>query len=113
MLKFVRSIVSVLPADSAVGPFCNWRTLPSVTSCTFFVARVGPDCLRSTACSGSGSTAYGRVAYTMMLVKPATVIQWHRQGFRLYWRWRSRSGRPSVDHEVRNLIPEMSSANPL
>jgi hypothetical protein len=50
---------------------------------------------------------------TMMLVKPATVIQWHRQGFRLYWRWRSRSGRPSVDREVRKLISEMSSANPL
>jgi putative transposase len=29
----------------------------------------------------------------MVLVKPATVVQWHRQGFRLYWRWRSRSGR--------------------
>ena len=41
---------------------------------------------------------------TMMLVEPATVIQWHRQGFRLYWRWRSRSGRPSVDREVRELI---------
>jgi hypothetical protein len=50
---------------------------------------------------------------TMMLVKPATVIQWHRQGFRLYWRWRSRSGRPSVDREVCKLIREMSSANPL
>jgi transposase InsO family protein len=50
---------------------------------------------------------------TMMLVKPATVIQWHRQGFRLYWRWRSRSGRASVDREVRKLIREMSSANPL
>ena len=50
---------------------------------------------------------------TMMLVEPATVIQWHRQGFRLYWRWRSRSGRPSVDREVRKLIGEMSSANPL
>jgi hypothetical protein len=49
----------------------------------------------------------------MMLVKPATVIQWHRQGFRLYWRWRSRSGRPSVDREVRKLIREMSGANPL
>jgi len=50
---------------------------------------------------------------TMVLVKPTTVIQWHRQGFRLYWRWRSRSGRPSVDREVRKLIREMSSANPL
>jgi hypothetical protein len=40
-----------LLADSAVGPFWNWRTSPSVTSCTFFVAsgRVGLDCLRSTA----------------------------------------------------------------
>ena len=48
-----------------------------------------------------------------MLVKPATVVQWHRQGFRLYWRWRSRSGSSSVDREVRNLIRQMSSANPL
>ena len=30
----------------------------------------------------------------MVLVKPATVVQWHREGFRLFWRWRSRSGRP-------------------
>ena len=50
---------------------------------------------------------------TMMLVKPATVIQWHRQGFRLYWRWRSRSGRRSVGREVRDLIRQMNSANPL
>ena len=38
----------------------------------------------------------------MVLVKPATVVQWHRRGFRLFWRWRSRSGRPSVDREIRN-----------
>jgi putative transposase len=49
----------------------------------------------------------------MVLVKPATVIRWHRQGFRLFWRWRSRSGRPSVDRETRDLIQQMSSANPL
>jgi len=49
----------------------------------------------------------------MVLVKPATVIQWHRQGFRLYWRWRSRSGRRSVGREVRDLIRQMNSANPL
>src|ERR1039457_6230123 len=47
------------------------------------------------------------------LVKPATVIQWHRQGFRLFWCWRSRSGRPSMDREIRDLIRQMSSANPL
>src|ERR1035437_1398056 len=49
----------------------------------------------------------------IVLVKQATVIQWHRQGFRLFWRWRSRSGRPSVDREVRELIRQMSGANPL
>jgi len=49
----------------------------------------------------------------MLLVKPATVVQWHRQGFRLYWRWRSRSGRPSVAREVRELIRQMNRANPL
>jgi putative transposase len=49
----------------------------------------------------------------MVLVKPATVVQWHRQGFRLYWSWRSRSGRPSIDREVRDLIRQMNKANPL
>ena len=50
---------------------------------------------------------------TMVLVKPATVVQWHRQGFRLYWRWRSRSGRPSMNREVRDLIRQMNAVNPL
>jgi hypothetical protein len=54
-----------------------------------------------------------RCLEVMVLVKPTTVIQWHRQGFRLFWRWRSRSGRPSVDREVRDLIRQMSSANSL
>ena len=53
--------------------------------------------------------------HIMVLVKPATVIQWHRQGFRLYWRWRSRSGhpgRPKTSRETRDLIRKMSIANP-
>jgi hypothetical protein len=52
----------------------------------------------------------------MVLVRPTTVIQWHRAGFRLYWRWRSRPrrlGRPRVDCQVRSLIRQMSEANPL
>src|SRR5450755_2074921 len=49
----------------------------------------------------------------MVLVKPATVVQWHRQGFRLFWRWRSKSGRPAADREIRALIRQMSRANPL
>jgi hypothetical protein len=59
------------------------------------------------------SRLWPRCLDTMVLVKPATVVQWHRQGFRLFWRWRSRSGRPSVDREVRDLIRQMSIANPL
>ena len=54
-----------------------------------------------------------RCLKAMVLVKPTTVIKWHRQGFHLFWRWRSRSGRPSVEREIRDLIRQMSSANPL
>jgi transposase InsO family protein len=54
-----------------------------------------------------------RCLEVMVLVKPATIVQWHRQGFRLFWRWRSRSGRPSVEREIRDVIRQMSSANPM
>jgi putative transposase len=51
---------------------------------------------------------------TMVLVKPATVIQWPLKGFRLYWHWRSRRlGRPKMSPEARDLIRQMSAANPL
>jgi transposase InsO family protein len=57
-----------------------------------------------------------QVLNAMVLVKPASVIQWNRKGFRLYWRWRSGSrqiGRPKTSTEIRNLIRQMSMANPL
>jgi transposase InsO family protein len=55
-----------------------------------------------------------QVLNAMVLVKPATVIQWHRKGFRCYWRWRSRRpGRPKMSTEIRDLIRQMSLANPL
>src|SRR3979409_1663318 len=49
------------------------------------------------------------------IVQPETIIRWHRMGFRLYWRWKSRSrgGRPKVPMEIRRLIREMSLANRL
>ena len=49
------------------------------------------------------------------IVRPETVLRWHRLGFRAYWRWKSRSsvGRPSIDGEIRDLIRRMSMANPL
>jgi len=51
----------------------------------------------------------------LAIVRPDTVIRWHRAGFRLYWRWKSRRrcGRPIVSLEIRRLIREMSVANPL
>ena len=44
---------------------------------------------------------------TLVIVQPATVLTWHRQGFRLYWRWKYRRnpvGRPKLDAEIRRLI---------
>ena len=51
----------------------------------------------------------------IIVVKPETVIRWHRRGFRAYWRWKSRrrGGRPRIDREVRNLIRRMNKENPL
>ena len=52
----------------------------------------------------------------LIIVKPETVIAWHRQAFRFYWRWLSRRkiiGRPRVSVEVRTLIKQMTQANPL
>ena len=55
------------------------------------------------------------VLNAIAVVQPATVIRWHRTGFRLYWRLRSRArgGRPKVPVEIRRLIREMSLANRL
>jgi transposase InsO family protein len=55
------------------------------------------------------------VLNAVTIVQPETVIRWHRTGFRLYWRWKSRSrgGRPKVPVEIRQLIREMSLANRL
>jgi len=52
---------------------------------------------------------------TLKIVRPETVIRWHRAGFRTYWRWKSRprGGRPKTTLEIRHLIREMSLANPL
>jgi transposase InsO family protein len=56
-----------------------------------------------------------KVLEALTILKPATVIAWHRAGFRAYWRWKSRScgGRPRTSAEFRSLIREMSIANPL
>ena len=49
------------------------------------------------------------------VVKPETILRWHRFGFRAFWRWKSRNraGRPKIDRGLRDLIQRMSRENPL
>src|SRR5215467_4707488 len=56
-----------------------------------------------------------RILEAITIVRPETVVRWHRKGFAAYWRWKSRSrgGRPRIGQEVRDLIRRMSFENPL
>ena len=58
---------------------------------------------------------WSRWADVLVVVQPDTVVRWHRLGFRLFWRWRSRpgrQGRPRIDSELRDLIRQMARENP-
>ncbi len=60
------------------------------------------------------SCFWSRWRETLVMVQPATVLAWHRQGFRLFWRWKSRKrgpGRPRISVEVRKLIVEVAEMN--
>jgi hypothetical protein len=56
-----------------------------------------------------------RILDTITIVRPETIVRWHRMGFAAYWRWKSRplGGRPRIGKEVRDLIRRMSFENPL
>jgi hypothetical protein len=56
-----------------------------------------------------------KVLDTSAVVKPETVIKWHRAGFRSYWRWKSRrrGRRPTVVPKIRKLVRQMSIVDPL
>src|SRR6267154_2936777 len=51
----------------------------------------------------------------LTIIRPATLVRWHRAGFRCYWRWKSRrrGGRPQIEADLRALIRRMSVENPL
>src|SRR6201996_3466075 len=55
------------------------------------------------------------ILQVLTIVRPETLLSWHRAGFRCYWRWKSRplGGRPRIDTELRALIRRMSMENPL
>jgi putative transposase len=48
----------------------------------------------------------------LVIVQPATLVRWHRQRFRLFWRWRSRPGRPPIPTDLQALIRRMARDNP-
>src|SRR5712672_1728204 len=55
------------------------------------------------------------ILQVLTIIRPETLVRWHRAGFRHYWRWKSRSpgGRPQIDADLRALIRRMSVDNPL
>jgi transposase InsO family protein len=62
------------------------------------------------------SRAWSEWRHAVQIVSPDTVVRWHRRGFALYWRWKSRprgTGRPGIGADIQELIREMRAANPL
>ena len=48
----------------------------------------------------------------LVVIKPDTLIRWHRKGFRLFWRWKSRpTGRPSLPKDLQKLVAQMATEN--
>jgi hypothetical protein len=90
----LRHQLNILPRKAPKGPklFCSYRTLlvwlyPLIPS----------------------------IAGATTIVRPETLIRWHRAGFQASWRWKSRNhgSHPNVDHELRNLIQRTCEDNPL
>jgi hypothetical protein len=95
---------SGLEAENAALRHCGGRCRAGFGSRTMIV--------------GSLSKLYGwfpSFLQVLAIIRPATLVRWHRAGFRCYWRWKSRSrgGRPQIDAELRALIRRMSIENPL
>jgi putative transposase len=52
---------------------------------------------------------------SLVIIKPETVINWHRRGFKLYWKWKSNcnGGKPKIPAEQINLIKRLAEENPM
>src|SRR5215813_12049942 len=118
MLEFLRLFVHIL-----VAPFRTQAQLEAEIT----LLRHQLNVLQRQASTKARVTAADRLLFVWLcrlfpslrnaitIVQPDTVLRWHRLGFRLYWRWKSRSrgGRPKIAIEVRSLIRQMSVENPL
>ena len=64
---------------------------------------------------GSLSGCFPSILQALTIIRPETLLRWHRAGFRFYWRWKSRplGGRPPIDMELRVLIRRISIENRL
>jgi transposase InsO family protein len=58
---------------------------------------------------------FADVGSAIVIVRPETIVRWHRMGFRVWWRWKSRNpgGRPKINHELRDLVRRMCEENAL
>jgi putative transposase len=60
----------------------------------------------------AGLSRFVEWRHLLVIVKPETLIGWHRKGFRLFWRWKSRApGRPAIPADLRRLIATIAAAN--
>ena len=59
--------------------------------------------------------SFPSILQVLTIIRPETLVRWHRAGFRCHWRWKSRSlgGRPKIETDLRALIRRMSTENPL
>ena len=102
------------PATSGAGS----RT-PGTAAQIFVLHRAGPSrpTFRATdkLVLGWLCQLFPNIRNALTIVRPETVVRWHRAGFRSYWRWKSRrrAGRPTLPVDIRQLIREMSIVNPL
>jgi hypothetical protein len=116
VLEFVLSALAVIRVFFAIGPTRLLKSSPSDSRSVAVLKRKRPrptlnslDRLFWTSLRGFWS----RWSDALVIVKPETVIGWHRAGFRLYWRCRSRprGGRPTITEEIRVLIRRLAEEN--
>jgi basic amino acid/polyamine antiporter, APA family len=62
--------------------------------------------------SGSMMVLYAGICASLFRLEPETLIRWHRRGFKLFWRWKSKPGRPRLPRNIRELIAQMAEQNP-